>query len=276
MIVATSNSSVPLSLVIVTQAFWGATAEIAASADGKTITMASGDLGTVTVSVSGGTLDLSVPDVHGDAAPVSITAAFKGAGKPLVVSLSFTGKLYTSEEALAAIGTQRAKTQAMLTAGGKAAGGLTEAYEAMATVIAWNVNWDPRVAVTAPVSRTFEAAFDFIFFDWDMYFLSLMAGTKPAAEDAGAWGVAISNLIEVTQTRSAYGQVMNKRAASGSRSSDTNDRSEPYVGSRVVLRIYQDALGTPREETMKWVVELLFPTLLGWNQVRTTNPPATE
>ena len=41
----------------------------------------------------------------------------------------------------------------------------------MATVIAWNVNYDPRVAVTCPVSRTFEPGFDFIFFDWDMCLL---------------------------------------------------------------------------------------------------------
>ena len=126
-----------------------------------------------------------------------------------------------------------------------------------------------RVAVTAPVSRTFEAGFDFIFFDWDMYFLSLMAGTSPAAEDAGAWGVAISNLVEVTQTRSVYGHVMNKRAASGSRTSDTNDRTEPLVGSAVVLRIYEDAKtsGSPeRLATMEWVIKLLYPTLLGWNQ----------
>jgi len=125
-----------------------------------------------------------------------------------------------------------------------------------------------------------------------------MAGTLPAASDESAFGVAVSNLIEVTQTRSAYGQVMNKRAAAGDRSSDTNDRSEPcvhvpvhptewplccccracafskfetvpvrrYVGSRVVLRMYEDALGTPREAVMRWVVELLYPTLFGWNQ----------
>jgi len=76
-IIATSNSSVPLSLVVITQAFWGAAADIAASADGKKITMASGDLGTVTVSVSGGTLDLNLPDARSQAAaaPVSITAA---------------------------------------------------------------------------------------------------------------------------------------------------------------------------------------------------------
>ena len=33
-----------------------------------------------------------------------------------------------------------------------------------------------------------------------------------------------------------------------------------------MLRMYEDALGTPREAVMRWVVELLFPTLLGWNQ----------
>jgi hypothetical protein len=135
-----------------------------------------------------------------------------------------------------------------------------------------------------------------------MYFLSLMAGTQPAAEDDAAWNMAVSNLIEVTQTRSVYGQVMNKRSAAGAKSSDTNDRTEPLVGSAVVLAIYKDSLGTKRcentpilgfamkndrlprqardkhtgnstsgvfprrEATMKWVVELLYPTLLQWNQ----------
>ena len=47
---------------------------------------------------------------------------------------------------------------------------------------------------------------------------------------------------------------------------DTNSRTEPLVGSAVVLRIWEDSKGTPREATMQWVVELLFPTLLGWNQ----------
>jgi hypothetical protein len=52
------------------------------------------------------------------------------------------------------------------------------------------------------VSRTFEEGFDFLFFDWDMYFLSLMAGTLPAAADPAAYDIAISNLIEVTQVES--------------------------------------------------------------------------
>jgi putative isomerase len=60
---------------------------------------------------------------------------------------------------------------------------------------------------------------------------------------------------------------MNKRAAAGSKSSDTNDRTEPLVGSTVVQRIFADAVsaGGSRAATMQWVAELLFPTLLGWH-----------
>ena len=132
-IVATSNSSsAELSLVVSAQAFWGAAATITASAtaaaaavnaevssSNSSITMTSGDLGTVTVSVSGGTLLLE--QSAGTAAPPSIIAQFNGAGEPLVVSLSFTGKQYTVSEAKAAIEHQRAATQAMLAAGSKAA-----------------------------------------------------------------------------------------------------------------------------------------------------------
>ncbi len=41
----------------------------------------------------------------------------------------------------------------------------------------------------------------------DMYFLSLMAATEPAASNSHAFDIGVSNLIEVTQTRSAYGHV---------------------------------------------------------------------
>ena len=99
---------------------------------------------------------------------VAITAQFAGPGLPLVVSLSFTGTLYSDAAALRAVAVQRAATEENLAAGGRLSGGLSEAYDAMATVIAWNVNYDPRVSVTCPVSRTFEPNYDFIFFDWDM------------------------------------------------------------------------------------------------------------
>lgn len=60
--------------------------------------------------------------------------------------------------------------------------------------------------------------------------------------------------------------MMNKRAARGSASSDTNGRTEPLVGATVVLMMIEDAKGTEREAVMEWVVELIFPSLLGWNQ----------
>ena len=180
--VVTSNSSTNLSLVVDPQAFWGATATITAvnAADlgvTNSIALSCGDLGTLTVSVTGGTLlfvrsqDRLVtaepanrnPDTAADPRP-QLVATFRGAGEPLVVSLSFSGKQYSATEAKAAIDHQRAATERDLADGVKVGGGLAEAYEAMATVIAWNVNYDPRVAVTCPVSRTFEPQFDFIFF----------------------------------------------------------------------------------------------------------------
>ena len=98
-----------------------------------------------------------------------------------------------------------------------------------------------------------------------MFFLSLMAGTRPAAAFPSAFDIALSNLIEVTQTRSAYGFIMNKRAAAGSASSDANDRSEPLVGAMVLQRMWQDSTGQRRQK-LQWIAELLFPTLFQWNQ----------
>ena len=266
LVASCSGACAGLSLRVDAAAFWGASVNVSRGNRGggdaaRTLTMTSGDLGSVVVSVAGGSVSAGAQ--CGSRPCLSVPLDGGGA---IAVTLSFQGAPLSVAAAAAAVGRQRGRTLAALAAGAARAKGLAEAYAAMSTVIAWNVNFDPRVAVTAPVSRTFEAGFDFIFFDWDMYFLSLMAGTSPAAEDPGAWGVAVSNLIEVTQTRSVYGHVMNKRAASGSTTSDTNDRTEPLVGSAVVLRMLEDAKGTARESTMLWVARLLFPTLLGWNQ----------
>ena len=211
------------SLLVDAAAFWGASINISSSGgrNGEpTLHMCSGDLGCATVSIAGSTGKLLLGEDRS-----SLLASFPTGGTALAITLSFTGEHLSVASALDAVAKQRAVAENALATGGKRGGGMDEAYAAMATVIAWNVNFDPRVAVTAPVSRTFESGFDFIFFDWDMYFLSLMAGTSPAAEDTGSWAVAISNLIEVTQTRSVYGHVMNKRAASGARTSGESNVS---------------------------------------------------
>lgn len=127
-------------------------------------------------------------------------------------------------------------------------GNLSEAYDAILTSIAWNVNFDPRISVIAPVSRTFEGGNDILLFDWDIYFLAFMASLDNKE-------LAYTNLIAVTQTRSVYGFIPNKRTEGSS----TNDRSEPYVGAQVTLKIYQ-------KYKDDWLVELLFPALFNWNQ----------
>ena len=285
-VLVTSNASseaeaaaANVSVVVNANIFWGAAAMFSMSTDGPSSSPVSyvfdaGELGQVTVAFSQPprTLPSSTCCAKTSWTPRHAKCAmleFAVGATPLAISLSFSGRQTPSVSATAAlVAAANANARAEIVAGGKKVGGgtMTEAYDAMATAIAWNVNFDPRVAVTCPVSRTFESGFDFIFFDWDMYFLSLMAGTLPAAANSAAFDIAISNLIETTQTRSAYGQVMNKRAASGSSTSDTNDRSEPYVGSMVTHRIWQDAQGTERAATLAWVVDLLFPSLLGWNQ----------
>eukprot|EP00040_Diaphanoeca_grandis_P024748 m.136415 g.136415 ORF g.136415 m.136415 type:complete len:891 (+) comp29849_c1_seq1:147-2819(+) len=248
-----------LSIVVHPATFWGATANI--SQTGSTLVLDSGELGVVTVSFSQPPQVYSGPGRCDQCVVLALTAS------PIVMRMSFTGEHdVTIAQGMTAVATGAATVDAVIASAAKTVGGDVDAYDAMMTAIAWNVNFDPRVAITAPVSRTFESGFDFIFFDWDMYFLSLMAGTSPAADNSKAFDIAISNLIEVTQTRSAYGQVMNKRAANGASTSDTNDRTEPYVGSLVVKRIFDDAKGTPRQSTLDWVNELLFPTLLRWNQ----------
>jgi hypothetical protein len=162
-IVVHTNSSAQLSVVVQAQALWGAAARITANPTNNTLTMQSGDLGCITASVSGGLVT-----VDPESQAVAIASEFSGPSQPIVVSLSFAGTVYSNADALRAISEQRAAAEKSLAAGSKRAGGLNEAYDAMSTVIAWNVNFDPRVAVTCPVSRTFESAYDFIFFDWDM------------------------------------------------------------------------------------------------------------
>ena len=130
--------------------------------------MTSGDLGTVRVAVSTNGSGSNVVLHRGVAN--RLVATFPDDGSPLAVTMSFSSKEppLSVSEACAIVATQRAAAEVSLATGAREAGGLVDAYEAMATAIAWNVNFDPRVSVTAPVSRTFEAGFDFIFFDWDM------------------------------------------------------------------------------------------------------------
>ena len=249
-----------LSLVFRPAVFWGAHATFTLlGATGFEIN--AGELGVMTASFSAPPLHTFKNTAGAPVTALSVpTLEFALTEAPLVLRLSFRPAAPPNvTQALALVTRRRTQWLTEMTSAARTCGGLVEAFDALATSIAWNVNFDPRVAVTAPVSRTFEEAFDFLFFDWDMYFLSLMAGTRPATNSQAAMDIAISNLVEVTQTRSAYGFVMNKRAAAGSSSSDANDRTEPMVGALVLHRIWQDATNGARDE-LQWVLELRAPT----------------
>ena len=264
-----------MSIVVHPQVFWGAAAELSLvrhSSDAASLLLDAGELGEVTVRFSRSPLPSSRNEscMDGSLSHRFSCLMFEVTEEPLVIAMSFSNGGTTPNIAAArnCLKLAEQKVFAELEAASSIIGqALVEGYDAMATAIAWNVNFDPRVSVSVPVSRTFESSFDFIFFDWDMYFLSLMGATSPAAAVSNsAFEIAVSNLIEVTQTRSAYGMVMNKRAAAGSASSDSNDRTEPLVGSMVVSFIYEDSKGTEREGVMRWVIQKLYPTLLRWNQ----------
>ena len=97
-----------------------------------------------------------------------------------------------------------------------------------------------------PVSRTFGVN-PFIMWDWDTYFLSLMAAESDEL-------LGYSNLLTVTRGRGIRGQVPNAECAQWT----DDDRTEPYVGA-MVLREHFRKFNDLR------IVELLYDDLLTWN-----------
>ena len=119
-----------------------------------------------------------------------------------------------------------------------------DVVDAMRAVIGWNVMWHPTAFVVTPVSRTFGKQ-PFEMWLWDTYFSTLLSAESDKA-------LAYSNLIEITRPTVA-GNVP------GFRTQDTSvqDRSKPYVGALVLLRLYE-------KFSDEWIVELLFDDLLAW------------
>ena len=120
-------------------------------------------------------------------------------------------------------------------------------------------SYNGRGQVPAASLEAQNGSFDLIFFDWDMYLLSLMGATAAAAAvSIAAFEIAISNLSEVTQTRSCYGMVMNKRAALGSASSDSNDRCDSTEPNALYVSDSADQLVTVTRH-LSVRVTLTFP-----------------
>ena len=87
---------------------------------------------------------------------------------------------FTVAAAAAAVARGNAAVLAEIEAAAKTVGGLSEAYDAMMTAIAWNVNFDPRVAVTGAWSGVLNKPHNG----------GQQSGFRsvPRAQDAPAWG----------------------------------------------------------------------------------------
>lgn len=129
-------------------------------------------------------------------------------------------------------------------------GAYTPICEAIQSAIAWNTTHDAcKDRIASPISRLWSiGAGGFILACWDNYFCAFMA----SLEDRD---LAYANLIEMTREQTERGFVPNIAHASGYTS---EDRSQPPVGSTMLLEIY-------RRYRELWIIELLYPALKTWN-----------
>ena len=130
-------------------------------------------------------------------------------------------------------------------------GKLAEAYEAMQSVMAWNLVYDAEnQRGIASVSRIWNEAWGgYIIFDWDTYFAALMASVDFKT-------LAYSNAIAITHALTERGFVPNLEATHGLKSFD---RSQPPVGSMVCQLIYE-------RYGDRWFLEAVYDQLLTWNR----------
>ena len=128
---------------------------------------------------------------------------------------------------------------------------LAEAYEAMQSVLSWNLFYDAqnKRAITS-VSRVWNENWGgYIIFDWDTYFAALMLSVDQKE-------LAYSNAIAITNSITERGFIPNVSASFGVNSFD---RSQPPVGSMICKLIfdrYHD----------KWFLEEVYDNLLTWNR----------
>eukprot|EP00051_Salpingoeca_urceolata_P014957 m.191191 g.191191 ORF g.191191 m.191191 type:complete len:939 (+) comp18245_c0_seq1:119-2935(+) len=156
----------------------------------------------------------------------------------------------TVAKARTALDTRRTAEEASMV---KQFGSQAETAVAVKAAVMWTLVYSPMEWALCPVSRawsfthTSNTDFSYAIFDWDNLFASLMAGI-------GNKTIAYSNLFQVIKSKTAAGFVPNF-AGGGSKS---QDRTEPPVGSKVVLELY-------KKYKDAWVVELLFDDLLDWS-----------
>lgn len=130
-------------------------------------------------------------------------------------------------------------------------GNLAEPFKAMQTILAWNSIYDaPNHRIITPVSRNWNKGWNgFVLFDWDTYFASYMLSLFNK-------DLAYANAIEITKAITFSGFIPNYSSPFGNTSWD---RSQPPVGSTVILEIY-------KRYKEKWLLKEVYDELLSWNR----------
>jgi len=123
-------------------------------------------------------------------------------------------------------------------------------YEAMQTVLAWNLIYEPtNDRVIAPVSRRWNVGWEgWVLFEWDTYFAAYMFSLDNKE-------LAYANTITMTEEITEKGFVPNCASARGS----SEDRSQPPVGTLIVKEIYKN-------HGDKWFLHEVYDELLTWNR----------
>ena len=126
-----------------------------------------------------------------------------------------------------------------------------ELYAAMQSCLAWDTIYEPQKGrVLTTVSRIWNVYWGgYILFEWDTYFAARMIALESKA-------LAYANAAEVTRESAELGFVPNMSSAIGVKS---RDRSQPPVGSRMVLELY-------RKFGNIGLLEALFDDLYRWNE----------
>jgi neutral trehalase len=126
-----------------------------------------------------------------------------------------------------------------------------DTVEAVESALGWDTIYDPiHSRVISPVSRAWSVGWGgYVLFDWDSFFAGYMAGLFNR-------DLAYADIIEVLNEATPAGFVPNY---SGGRGVKSLDRSQPPVGSIVVLDTY-------RRFHERWFLAATFERLLRWNR----------
>lgn len=158
----------------------------------------------------------------------------------------YTGHERTLPEIKGIIATKRL----LLKENAKKYGELQDAYEALQSVVAWNLFYDAfNDRGIASVSRSWNERWGgYILFDWDTYFIALLAAMENK-------DLAYANVLAMTNAITDNGFIPNVSATF----EKSYDRSQPPVGSMVVKMLYD-------QFHEKWILEEVYEKLLSWNR----------